>query len=48
LDDPRPELCLFGIEPELATDPGMRYITATSCHGERRSLRAGGRILATS
>ncbi len=23
---PRPELCLFGIEPELATDPGMRYV----------------------
>jgi GT2 family glycosyltransferase len=22
----RPELCLFGIEPELATDPGMRYV----------------------
>lgn len=28
LDTPRPELCLFGIEPELATDPGMRYVTA--------------------
>ena len=23
---PRPELCLFGIEPDLATDPGMRYV----------------------
>jgi GT2 family glycosyltransferase/glycosyltransferase involved in cell wall biosynthesis len=23
---PRPELCLFGIEPELATDPGMRHV----------------------
>jgi GT2 family glycosyltransferase/glycosyltransferase involved in cell wall biosynthesis len=22
----RPELCLFGIEPELATDEGMRYV----------------------
>jgi len=22
----RPELCLFGIEPELATDPGIRYV----------------------
>jgi GT2 family glycosyltransferase/glycosyltransferase involved in cell wall biosynthesis len=27
---PRPELCLFGIEPELATDPGMRYVEAPS------------------
>ncbi|HVR04976.1 MAG TPA: glycosyltransferase [Solirubrobacteraceae bacterium] len=26
LPEPRPELCLFGIEPELATDPGMRYV----------------------
>jgi GT2 family glycosyltransferase/glycosyltransferase involved in cell wall biosynthesis len=26
LSDPRPELCLFGIEPELATEPGMRYV----------------------
>ena len=30
LPEPRPELCLFGIEPELATDPGMRYVTAPS------------------
>ncbi len=26
LPGPRPELCLFGIEPELASDPGMRYV----------------------
>jgi GT2 family glycosyltransferase len=26
LPQPRPELCLFGIEPALATDPGMRYV----------------------
>ena len=26
LPEPRPELCMFGIEPELATDAGMRYI----------------------
>lgn len=30
LADPRPELYLFGIEPELATDPGMHYIEAPS------------------
>ena len=27
---PRPELCLFGIEPEVATEPGVRYVTAPS------------------
>ncbi len=30
LPEPRPELCLFGIEPELATDPGMRYVESPS------------------
>jgi GT2 family glycosyltransferase len=30
LPEPRPELCLFGIEPELATDPGMHYVRAPS------------------
>ncbi len=31
LPEPRPELCLFGIEPELAEDePGVRYVTAPS------------------
>jgi GT2 family glycosyltransferase len=25
---PRPELCLFGIEPELAEEPGIRYVEA--------------------
>ena len=30
LPEPRPELCLFGIEPELATEPGIRYVTAPS------------------
>jgi GT2 family glycosyltransferase/glycosyltransferase involved in cell wall biosynthesis len=28
LPAPRPELCLFGIEPELATDPGVRYVVS--------------------
>jgi glycosyltransferase involved in cell wall biosynthesis len=29
LAEPRPELCLFGVEPELApADPGVRYVTA--------------------
>ncbi len=26
----RPELCLFGIEPELAAEPGMRHVQAPS------------------
>jgi GT2 family glycosyltransferase len=26
----RPELCLFGIEPELASEPGMRHVQAPS------------------
>jgi GT2 family glycosyltransferase len=30
LPQPRPELCLFGSEPELATEPGIRYVTAPS------------------
>jgi glycosyltransferase involved in cell wall biosynthesis len=30
LPEPRPELCLFGIEPELADEDGMRYVTAPS------------------
>ncbi len=30
LPEPRPELCLFGIEPELASEPGIRYVTSPS------------------
>ena len=30
LPEPRPELVLFGIEPELADEPGIRYLTAPS------------------
>jgi len=30
LPEPRPELCLFGIEPELASDPGTRYVRSPS------------------
>jgi GT2 family glycosyltransferase/glycosyltransferase involved in cell wall biosynthesis len=26
LEQPRPELCMFGIEPELADEPGMSYV----------------------
>jgi glycosyltransferase involved in cell wall biosynthesis len=30
LPEPRPELCLFGIEPDLGRSPGVRYVTAPS------------------
>jgi GT2 family glycosyltransferase len=30
LPEPRPELWLFGIEPELATEPGIHYVEAPS------------------
>ncbi|MGA2013506.1 MAG: glycosyltransferase [Solirubrobacteraceae bacterium] len=30
LPQPRPELCLFGRSPELATGPGVRYVRAPS------------------
>jgi GT2 family glycosyltransferase len=30
LPEPRPELCLFGIEPQLAAEPGIRYVTVPS------------------
>ena len=30
LPHPRPELCLFGSEPELASEPGIRYVTRPS------------------
>jgi GT2 family glycosyltransferase len=30
LPEPRPELCLFGIEPELAMEDGMRYVESPS------------------
>jgi GT2 family glycosyltransferase/glycosyltransferase involved in cell wall biosynthesis len=30
LREPRPELCMFGIEPELASEEGMRYVESPS------------------
>ena len=30
LPEPRPELCLFGRQPELATHPGIRYVRSPS------------------
>jgi GT2 family glycosyltransferase len=30
LPEPRPELCLFGSQPELASEPGIRYVARPS------------------
>jgi GT2 family glycosyltransferase/glycosyltransferase involved in cell wall biosynthesis len=30
LEEPRPELCLFGIEPGLVGEPGIRYVASPS------------------
>jgi GT2 family glycosyltransferase len=30
LPEPKPELCMFGIEPELASEAGMRYVESPS------------------
>ena len=46
LAEPRPELCLFGIEPELATDPGMRYVRAPSDARGQRAVLSGDRVRA--
>ena len=32
LGEPRPELCMFGIEPELADRDGMRYVESPTDH----------------
>jgi GT2 family glycosyltransferase len=48
LPEPRPELCLFGIEPQLATDPGMRYVTAPSDEEVNRLFNEATVFLQTS
>ena len=45
---PRPELCLFGIEPELASEPGIRYVTAPSDHEVNDLLNQATAFLQTS
>jgi glycosyltransferase involved in cell wall biosynthesis len=45
---PRPELCMFGIEPELATDPGMRYVEAPDDEGVARLLAQASVFVQTS
>ena len=45
---PRPELCLFGREPELASEPGIRYVTAPSDHAVNQLLNQATLFLQTS
>lgn len=48
LPQPRPELCMFGIEPELATDPGMRYVRSPSDEEVARLLAEATVFVQTS
>ncbi len=48
LPAPRPELCLFGIEPELATDAGMCYVEAPSDEEVAALLSEAGVFVLTS
>ena len=48
LPAPRPELCLFGIEPELADQPGIRYVTAPSDEEVNRLLNQATVFVQTS
>ena len=38
---PRPELCLFGIEPELADGEGMRYVRVAQRRAGQRAVQPG-------
>ncbi len=48
LRPPRPELCLFGREPELADDPGIRYVTAPTDHAVNQLLNQATMFVQTS
>jgi glycosyltransferase involved in cell wall biosynthesis len=48
LPHPRPELCLFGTEPELAREPGIRYVTAPSDREVNELLNQATAFLQTS
>lgn len=48
LPHPRPELCLFGTEPELAREPGIRYVVAPSDRELNELLNRATAFLQTS
>ena len=48
LPAPRPELCLFGSQPELANEPGIRYVTRPSDAEVNELLNQATVLLQTS
>jgi glycosyltransferase involved in cell wall biosynthesis len=46
--EPRPELCLFGVEPEVGAEHGARYVTAPSDEGVNRLLNEATAFVQTS
>jgi glycosyltransferase involved in cell wall biosynthesis len=48
LPEPRPELCLFGIEPHVADEPGVRYVTSPTDEEVSRLFNEATVFLQTS
>jgi GT2 family glycosyltransferase/glycosyltransferase involved in cell wall biosynthesis len=48
LREPRPELCLFGIEPELASTPGIRYVVSPTDEQVNELLNEACMLIQTS
>jgi GT2 family glycosyltransferase len=48
LPEPRPELCLFGIEPHVADEPGIRYVLSPSDEEVSRLFNEATVFLQTS
>ncbi|MGH3262317.1 MAG: glycosyltransferase family 4 protein, partial [Trebonia sp.] len=48
LPAPRPELCLFGTEPDLIAEPGVRYVTNPSDHEVNELLNRATVFVQTS
>jgi GT2 family glycosyltransferase len=48
LPEPRPELVLFGIEPELASEPGIRYVKSPSDEEVSRLFNEAAVFIQTS
>ncbi|MGI8505786.1 MAG: glycosyltransferase [Solirubrobacteraceae bacterium] len=48
LAEPRPELCLFGIEPHLVSEAGIRYVTSPSDDEVNRLFNQATAFLQTS
>jgi GT2 family glycosyltransferase len=48
LPEPRPELCLFGIEPHVADEPGIRYVVSPSDEDVNRLFNEATAFVQTS